>query len=315
MRAFLVVFATINWKAPVSMIRELFILFTAASVAGCDLIPAPFSGRRALTETGQLVELTPRDSGTPGAERAARYLAARMQSFGYPARVDLFLSRSPKGEIPFYNVTAELKGKSDDWIVLGSHFDTKSGLGPDFQGANDSGSSTGLLLELARALRYKNPQCSILFAFFDGEECMVQYGRYDGLHGSRHLAAQLKGLNRKVSGVIIMDMIGDKDLTLTIPSNVDYSLLGHLFDAAQQRGYRDQVMMFGEMLDDHCPFIEQGFPAIDLIDFQYGSFPGANNYWHTPDDAMDKLSPKSLQVVGELVLDMIDRIGASAATQ
>jgi glutaminyl-peptide cyclotransferase len=266
-----------------------------------------FSGRRALGEVADLVVISPRDSGTPAASRAAQHIAARMVELGYDAKVDLFLDRSPLGETPFFNVTAELKGEADEWIVLGSHYDTKRGI-PNFQGANDSGSSTGLLLELARVLRYKKPQCSILFAFFDGEECMVRYGANDGLHGSRHLATKLKAENRKVAGVVIVDMIGDKDLTLTMPTNVDYPLLGHVFDAAQEMGERDRVMMYGDILDDHCPFLDVGFPAIDLIDFRYGSAPGLNDYWHTSADSMDKLSGDSLQFMGDLVLNVIDRI-------
>ncbi|MFC1468109.1 M28 family metallopeptidase [Verrucomicrobiota bacterium] len=290
------------------MMRELFILVAVCLMTGCEFASATFSGHRALSEVEALVEISPRDSGTPGAKRAAYHIASRLQSFGYDARVDLFLSNTPAGETPFFNVTAELKGLSDEWIVLGSHFDTKRGIGPDFQGANDSGSSTGLLIELARALRYKKPECSILFAFFDGEECMVKYSERDGLHGSRHLAKRLAAEERKVAGVIIVDMVGDKDLSLTIPSNVHYPLLGHLFDAAQEMGCRDKLMMIGNMIDDHRPFMEAGFPAINLIDFQYGSVPGLNDYWHTREDSLDKLSEDSLQLVGDLVLNVIGRI-------
>jgi glutaminyl-peptide cyclotransferase len=290
------------------MMRELFILFTACLLAGCDLIPQPLSGKRALKEVERLVKISPRDAGTTGANQAAQHIASRLTTFGYRPAVNTFLSACPSGESLFFNVIAERKGLRDEWIVIGSHFDTKSGLGPEFQGANDSGSSTGLLLELARHLRFHRPDLSIMFAFFDGEECMVHYSTNDGLHGSRQLARRLKKSGRKIHGVIILDMVGDKDLTLTIPSNVDYELLGHAFDAAQEMGQRDRLMMYSEMLDDHCPFIEAGYPAIDLIDFFYGASPGLNNFWHTPEDSLDKLSPESLQFTGDLVLNMINRI-------
>jgi glutaminyl-peptide cyclotransferase len=290
------------------MMRELFILFAAFFLTGCDLISQPLSGNRALKEVELLVEISPRDSGTAGANQAAQHIASRLTSFGYRPTVNPFLANCPKGETPFFNVIAERKGLRDEWIVIGSHFDTKSGIGPKFQGANDSGSSTGLVLELARYLQQHRPDLSILFAFFDGEECMVQYSNCDGLQGSRQLAQRLKNSGRKIHGVIILDMVGDKDLTLTIPSNVDYKLLGHAFDAAQEMGQRDRLMMYSAMLDDHCPFIEAGYPAIDLIDFFYGSSPGLNDFWHTPEDSLDKLSPESLQFTGDLVLNMIHRI-------
>ena len=171
-------------------------------------------------------------------------------------------------------------------------------------------SSTALLLALAKWFR-QNPAgaTTITFAFVDGEECRAEYGPHDGLHGSRRLAAQLKASRTRLDGVILLDMVGDADIGLTIPANADGRLMALAMQSARRLGMRDRVgRMPQDMLDDHQPFLLLGYPAIDLIDFEYGSGPGLNDYWHTPEDTIDKLSDESLDAIGALVIDMIRNI-------
>jgi glutaminyl-peptide cyclotransferase len=154
-----------------------------------------------------------------------------------------------------------------------------------------------------------NSGINIMFVFFDGEECMHSYDVNDGLHGSRRLAVQLQKDKRaaKTIAVIILDMVGDKDLKITIPRNSDGSLISALFRAAQAEGTREKFSLYpGEILDDHTPFMALGIPAIDVIDFEYGSAPGLNDYWHTPADTLDKLSTESIEIIGRTVLQLIN---------
>ena len=103
-------------------------------------------------------------------------------------------------------------------------------------------------------------------------------------------------------------MVGDADPTLTLPRNCTPSLLTLAFDASRAEGMSNRLSLFpGAVLDDHVPFLDRGVPSLDLIDFQYGSAPGLNDYWHTPADTPDKLSPESLALAARLVL----RIAAS----
>jgi len=150
---------------------------------------------------------------------------------------------------------------------------------------------------------------NIGIAFFDGEECRHDYTARDGLHGSRH-AARALCLNRcadQVRAVIVLDMIGDKNLTVTIPRNSTSDLVARAFRAAAAEKVRDKFkLMAGALLDDHQPFLEAGLPAIDLIDFEYGSAPGRNDYWHTTQDNLAKLSAESLGVIGRVVIRVLN---------
>ncbi len=266
-----------------------------------------------LKEVSDFVALGPRDPGTPGAENAALYLADRLRSMGLQPEIDTFEDATPAGPRTFRNVIAKFAGTSPGLIVLISHYDTKAGISPSFAGANDSGSSTGLLLVLAQLLK-DNPRSGpeIWLAFVDGEECLEHYRDNDGLHGSRRLAASLQaspGLRDRLRAVIVVDMVGDKDLHLSIPRNCSPELTALAFDTARAIGMRDRISLFrSAIIDDHLPFHELGMPAIDLIDFHFGSEPGLNDFWHTPEDTMDKISGESLLQTGRLVIAMINRL-------
>ena len=162
-------------------------------------IPIEFSlqnGSNAWSAAGALVSgFTPRDAGTEGCEHAAKWLHGQLQERGISAEIDTFRDKTPRGEKSFHNVLGTLKGTGDEWIILLSHFDTMSGIGKGFEGANDSASSTGLLLELAQVLRSTGPhKTNFLFGFMDGEECMLTYCEIDGFHAStRNSAVPLRG--------------------------------------------------------------------------------------------------------------------------
>jgi glutaminyl-peptide cyclotransferase len=274
--------------------------------------PNLFNNDFALANVSDFIAIGQRHSGSQGAALAAQYLAAQLQELDIEPIVDEFENDTPEGVVLFRNVMGVLDGLGDKVIVIGSHYDTKKGIDKNFAGANDSGSSTGLLLELARVLTQTPAmETDIVLVFFDGEECVNNYTDKDGLHGSRHLARTLVQNQRSgnVVAVIIADMIGDSDLNVTIPRNCSPDLTSLVFSAARDEGYRLNFSLYREnIIDDHLPFVALGMPAIDLIDFEFGSRPGENDYWHTSDDTIDKLDAESLGVVGRVIIRTINKL-------
>lgn len=278
--------------------------------------PAAFDGQRALFEASNIARIVPRHSGSPGAELTALHLQKRLQSAGLVAELEVFTNRTPTGPMVFRNVVAEWPGTGSNLVIIGSHYDTKSGIA-GFVGANDSASSSGALLELGRALA-AGPRLAVTvrLVFFDGEECQVSYNEMDGLHGSRHHAARVlrAGSVRRVKGVVVLDMVGDRNLSVTLPRNGTPSLLAAVLEESYREDARQKFALHPYAVgDDHVPFLEAGMPAVDIIDFDYGSAPGLNDYWHTPMDTLDKIGADSLQVVGRVTLRMLNRLAAEDA--
>ena len=298
----------------------LLSLCVFALCAGCKqeaLVLPPFDGARAFEEVAALVEISPRDAGTPAARQAAEHLFQRLEALGIAAEIATFGDQTPEGIKTFHNVIGRIPGTSEQWLILGSHFDTMPGIA-HFQGANDSGSSTGVLLELARILSGQSPNVGIIFAFFDGEEGIADYCEGDGLHGSRHMARQLlkSGTVKKIDCMILLDMVGDPDLNFTLPYNTSSALAKDLFDVARELGQRNRLSLSkSNIIDDHVPFLEIGIPALDLIDFKFGSAPGLNDFWHTEMDTMEHISAQSLQITGDLVRGLLIKRNGGRANQ
>lgn len=260
-----------------------------------------------------LVAISPRDSGTDGAKAAAEWILSQLFASGVKGRIIEFHERSDaRGIVPFRNVEGRIPGTTSNIVIIGSHFDTKLGI-PGFVGANDSGSSSGLLLELARAIKAQTGKSGsypeIRFVFFDGEECVQSYGPHDGFHGSVHYASSLvnEGLASNVLAVIVLDMIGDRDLSVTLPMNGTPHLTASVLKAAREENARNRFSLYPGMIgDDHVAFLDRGMPAVDIIDFHFGSAPGKNDYWHTAADTLDKISPESLGLIGRITIRMIN---------
>ena len=257
----------------------------------------------------ELVEnCTPRDAGTIRGRIAANRILDEASAAGADVRRDAFKAQTPKGEKEFTNLYAEFKSSdpSARWVVLVSHYDTKSGVSSP--GANDGASTSGLLIGLANAFaNWEQPKGNLMLVWADGEECMTSYGPNDGFWGSKRAAAYLEEKGYKVQAVICLDMLGDKDLKISIPPNVSMDLAKKTVAAAKRLGLkRKQFARFDSVvLDDHVAFKDAGFKAIDLIDFEYGSKPGLNDYWHTSRDTQDKLSADSFLTVGRLVCEIL----------
>ena len=280
-----------------------------AAVAAAGAADLSVDGEAALRRVEAFVSLGPRPSGSAGAAAAADWLEEACLGMGLDTTQIVWTEETVVGPVTFRNVRAVLPGARTGIIVLGTHYDTKVlPECPQFVGANDSGSSTGLVLEILRTLGASTSWqgCTVEAWFFDGEECVQRYGPKDGLHGSRHAVKVLTGEDRlqRVRAMVLLDMIGDRDLTLTLSRDTPPLLRRILLRAAERRGVRNRIRMYrhGTILDDHVPFQKAGVPAIDLIDFEFG--PG-NRYWHTEEDTLDKLSAESLEIVGNLCLDML----------
>jgi peptidase M28-like protein len=279
----------------------------ASAPAGASLPHA--DGQRALQYTREVVAFGPRYVGSPGHARTEAYLRQALK--GDNLQEDTFTASTPAGSFRMTNFIARFPGKKDGLIVVTGHYDTLYGR-KDFVGANDGGSSTGLLLELARQLHgEKLDGYSVWLVWFDGEEAIRQWSPTDSVYGSRHLAAMWakEGTLKKIQAFLLLDMIGDADLNVERDSNSAPWLEDVVYKAATELGY--QAHFFGrpnQIEDDHLPFARAGVPVADLIDLNYGP---NNSYWHTPQDTLDKLSPQSLEIVGSVVLETIRLLNGS----
>ena len=260
------------------------------------------------TAKGIVENCTPRDAGTYRALRASRRIFDKASAAGIDAKLDRFKADTPFGPRQFVNVEGRyVSSRTNDWVVLVSHYDTKPGT--DCPGANDGASTSGLLVAVADALATHRPKgINVLLLWTDGEECMEHYGQNDGLWGSRHAARKLKEEGLAIKAVVCLDMLGDADLGIVVPRNGAGWLAQIALDAGAD--LRAGLVAAGHDLvaDDHLPFLEEGFDAIDLIDFQYGGGPGRNDYWHSAQDTMDKISEKSLLLSGRLVVELLNRL-------
>ncbi|MBQ4384752.1 MAG: Zn-dependent exopeptidase M28 [Kiritimatiellae bacterium] len=253
---------------------------------------------------GEMVKRhTPRDAGTLRGRLACNWLMDTIASQGADVRRERFRVDTPKGEREMANLSCSFRTNPEDgWVVLLSHYDTKPGTG--CPGANDGASTSALMVALARMIVERGlPRGNLMMIWTDGEECMNSYGPNDGLWGSRYAAEMLKRKGIKVRAVICLDMLGDKDLKITIPRNGDATLARIACHSARRMKLGDGFieMVREEVKDDHVAFRDQGWRAIDLIDFSY-------DHWHTEEDTMDKISVESLHKSGMLVAEILNII-------
>jgi Zn-dependent M28 family amino/carboxypeptidase len=287
------------------------VIFVAFFFASCSrpLAPPPETDSKlAWKILKELTAFGPRHSGTENNIRQAEFIASKAEEFGVKATRLAFTGKTPEGPKMFINIEAEIKGTKNEFLIIGSHFDTKKLEGFEtFQGANDGASSTALLLAMIKAIRDsgKTPDHTLKFVFFDGEECLYSYSASDGLWGSREYAEKLRRENKQeyCSGVIILDMVADKKLNITLSRDTPTEMARGLFKAAEIKGLRDFFGWHtGVILDDHKPFQDMGIPAIDIIDFDFGP---SNSYWHTGEDNISNVSEQSLKKVGEVAMYFI----------
>lgn len=280
-----------------------------------------FDGEKAFAHVRAQVDFGPRPAGSVAIEKTRQYLLSQLRSYGLKPRLEEFTPVTPKGPVKMKNIIVDIPGAQPETIIIASHYDTKEFRDFRFVGANDGGSSTGVLVELGRVLAADRSarRLSVQLVFFDGEEAFCRewsecLDGSDNTYGSRYMAEQIskKGRAGQYRAMILLDMVGDRDLAIPREENSSPRLVEAIWQTARDLGLQRHFPNTTHwMTDDHLPFLKAGIPAVDLIDFDYGD--GAESFWHTSQDTLDKIDPRSLQVVGDVVLRSLPRIEAMFA--
>jgi len=274
--------------------------------APTDSAPLPhIDSKRAFQYTREVTAFGPRYMGSENHKKLERYIVDHLK--GDQVEEDAFSADTVEGKFPVRNIIAKFPGSKDGIIVILGHYDTNYPLrNTGYVGANDGGSSTAILLEYANQLRgKKRAGYSVWLVWTDGEEAVQKWSDTDSLYGTRHLAEKWEkdGTLKKIKALMVMDMIGDADLNIDRDTNSAPWLLDLIYAAAERGGYQSHFYARqGPFEDDHIPFVKRGVPSADVIDLDYGY---NNVFHHTAQDTMDKLSPKSLEIVGNTILETI----------
>lgn len=276
--------------------------------------PVTFDGARAYEHVRHLVEIGPRPPDSDGIHRAQAYIIGQLKSYGCPVEEHDFHASTVLGNLAMKNIVVKLRGTNPGIILYTTHYDTVRI--PDFVGADDGGSGTGTMLELARLFCGRKNSLTVWIAFFDGEEAQgnwkdgasVQWNE-DGSNntfGSREMAAQmaLSGDLKRTKAMILADMIGPKNARITRDTGSTRWLVDFIWDTAARLGYKTTFVGQDYPVggDDHFSFIKRGIAGCDLIDFSV-----RDTYWHTPQDTLDKIDPQSLAVVGQVLAATLPR--------
>lgn len=306
-----------------SMPTQRPFMSTAASnppQASDDAPPADktggFDGKHAYALVAKQVGFGPHPSGSPANAKVQDFLQSELKSYGCTVDTDDFTADTPIGRLPMKNIVAKIPGERAGIFILATHYDTARAARdpvtgevhpmPNFVGADDGGSSTAVMLELARLLCTKHRRYAVWMAFLDGEEAMHDWSNTDSRYGSRQMAAKLaiSGDLKKVKAFLLADIVGGRKAQFLREDSSTPALLDLFWNTAHKLGYsglfRDGAT---SAQDDHDPFLERGVPAVDVI----GDFVN-NGYWHTPQDNIDVISAKTLAVVGHVFLESIKEL-------
>ncbi len=273
--------------------------------------PGSFDSTKAWEHVRQQLAIGPRPSGSPGNVKTRQYILAQLNALGIKTSEQAFEGATPIGPIKMVNIIGTIPGKSPDRIILASHFDTKLFRDVRFVGASDGASSTGALIELGRVLKTrKDLPFTIELLFLDGEEAVIEWAGTDNTYGSRHYveAARKSGSLKSIRALILLDMIGDRDLTIRRESNSTRWLTDIVWATARKLGHAQFMDEETTVEDDHIPFVKAGVPALDIIDLDYP-------HWHTPKDTIEAISARSIQIVGDVVVAALPQIEARLAKQ
>ena len=275
------------------------------AVAPQGTTPVKFDSGRAYEHLRRQVGFGPRPAGSAALTQTRQYILAELKAAGIQSREDAWDAATPLGRVRMVNVIGTIPGRRPDRIALGTHYDTKLFREFRFVGASDAASSTAGVLELGRVLKARSNEFTIELLFFDGEEAVVEwYRNNDNTYGSRRYVetAQKAGTLTGLKALILLDMIGDRNLTIRRDSNSTPWLTEAMWASAERLGYRANFLPEQTTVeDDHLPFVRAGIPSVDLIDLDYPA-------WHTAQDDLDHVSARSLQIVGDVVLDALPQI-------
>jgi glutaminyl-peptide cyclotransferase len=269
-----------------------------------------FDGSKAYAQVAKLVGFGPHPPASEAIHQTQQYILSQLVGFGCTVDEDSFNAQTPLGNMAMKNIVAKTSGIGEGIILLLTHYDTLRL--DNFVGAEDGGSSSGLMLEMARELCSAKPRANAVWiAFLDGEEAQVvengkaQWSDTDSVYGSRELAARMavSGDLKRVKAVILADMIGQYNLQILRDTESTPALTDLVWNKAAQLGYGNMfVQQKTAVEDDHGPFMKRGVPSVDIIDLN------GYQYWHTAEDTLDKVSAKSLAIVGQVILASVDEL-------
>ena len=268
--------------------------------------PTAFDSNKAWEHLRQQVSIGPRPSGTPANVKTRDYIKAQMAALGIKVTEQPFDGATPNGPVKMVNLIATIPGKSTDRIVLASHFDTKLFRNMRFVGASDAASSTAALIEIGRVLKTrKDLPFTYELLFLDGEEAVVEWQGTDNTYGSRHYvdAGRKSGSLKPLKAFILLDMVGDRNLTIRRETNSTRWLTDIVWAQAKKLGHREFMDEQTTVEDDHIPFVKAGVASLDIIDLDYP-------HWHEATDTLDNVAARSLQVVGDVVVASLPEIEA-----
>jgi glutaminyl-peptide cyclotransferase len=275
-------------------------------LAAQAVAPAPkFDSGRAWEHLRQLVAIGPRPSGSPAIEQTRAYIKAQVTAAGLAASEQAWDEQTPIDSVRMVNLLVTIPGARKDRIVIAGHYDTKLYRQFRFVGASDGGSSAAFLLELARVLKARKNPLTIELLFLDGEEARLpDWHGTDNTYGSRHYVdlAKREGSLTTLKALVLVDMIGDRDLRMRRDANSTPWLTDILWREAKRQHLDDHFIADSTKIeDDHLPFLAAGVPSVDIIDLDYEA-------WHTAADTIDAVSARSLQVVGDVVVAALPEI-------
>jgi len=317
------------------------VLFALVAASGCDSIKARFSGPKtafdgqaALNYVKPQIAFGPRVPGTPAHEKEGDWIVAEMKKRTDSIIVQSWTQTTAGGQkLPMRNIIARFNPKASQRVLYLTHWDTRPVANEDvnfgkragsFDGANDGASGVGLFFALADVFKKTPPSVGVDLAFVDGED----WGSFDpdssgnvypdALFGSQYLANHLPDANYKPLFGVLFDMIGDANLQLYQEANSVQNapeVVQRVWQTASELGYSGDFLSQPGLAitDDHLPLQKKGLHVIDVVDIQYGPLPAVHdastpsdpNYHHTTQDTFDKLSARSLQVVGDVALTLV----------
>ena len=279
-----------------------------------------FDGEQAFQYLVQQCEFGPRNPGSSGHAECKAFLTSELKKYCDRVEQQDFEYQDKKDPMNIYHGTniiasINLHPKERKRIMLCAHWDTRPWADQDpipenhsqpIIGANDGASGVAVLLEIAWILKSHKPDISVDIILFDlediGDYKAEQYP--DSLNpfsmGSEYFVSNNNGYNPAYG--ILLDLIGDQDLQIKKEAfsvtNAE-PIVNKVWNAANKVGAKAFSETSGEAIyDDHIPFLKKGISVIDLIDFDYP-------YWHTAGDTPDKCSTKSLQEVGDVLVEVI----------
>ncbi|HUK34610.1 MAG TPA: M28 family peptidase [Vicinamibacterales bacterium] len=274
------------------------------SIAAWAQTPLKFDSNRAWGHLQQVVAIGPRPAGSAAIQQTRKYIKDQLAEMGLTAVDQAWDDETPLGKVHMVNLIVTIPGASKDRVAITGHYDTKLFREFRFVGASDGGSSTAFLIEFARVLKARKNRVTFDLVFLDGEEAVIDWRGKDNTYGSRHYVevAKRDGSLKSLKAMVLVDMIGDRDLDIRRESNSTKWLTDIIWDTAAKMklaGYFQPATTTVE--DDHLPFLEAGVPSVDIIDLDYDA-------WHTRRDTLDAVSARSMQVVGDVLLASLPAI-------